>query len=746
MNTRSNRDADKDKIFYSLFDWGNSKKALPTESVKDQDANIEQTDRQTTNLERFEGDESILPVKSEEFYYKTSEGETPYRFPPFVPTEEDSNRPISPINKEVETNIPILNYSDEQGNDTQDYSAFLDDIDFCPISWKTKTEGTKAEDYSAFHKESAAKTKEFVSNRQELEWDHFLSLGVKDLISEEVPEGENRNVLDFFSKFIENSRLWREQRKQEEDKEKEKETKDFTLDFYTGLDIKDEKQEVQEEIQEVQTQTYNANMSDKFIDPKPFRGTPAEDPREWLEVVEAWLSYKNYANLPELETLPDEEEKKMIKQAAAIAKRRVPYALGSLLHGQAGTWFNSLEVADKETWVAFKEKFKARYIADKTNQYNSLVNVWEEKQKPNETVDTFYDNHVKLVKLAGMTTDANTNQAFVHGLLPHIKMQVIMQGKVDLREILEVARLAEIAYKAAVGKTAPQGESLSSSATTTKKTTKTEVSNVQETTSDDRTVKVLKELLESVVGATVGRTTPPTVTTPTKIHDSVSEVRRNEPQPDPDEQWRMENAQNWIGQPENKQTPQQPEQQRWQPQQQLSQPQQQEWQSQQQQQPQPRQQGWQPQQPTSQPQQGWQPRWQSQQQQFQPQQQRWSSQQPQQQAQGYRQQQSWQPRQSFQTQRPQQYGQQSGDSCIYCGRRHPPGRANCGMADKTCNNCGKLGHSYRVCRATNGQQPSQQQSQQNWRPRSSQGWQPRQQQPQNQVRMQSGNPTDTGQL
>jgi len=62
MNTRSSRDADKNKNFYTLFDWGDSKRSLPTESVKDQDATTEQTDRQTEKLERFEGDESFLPV------------------------------------------------------------------------------------------------------------------------------------------------------------------------------------------------------------------------------------------------------------------------------------------------------------------------------------------------------------------------------------------------------------------------------------------------------------------------------------------------------------------------------------------------------------------------------------------------------------------------------------------------------------------------------------------------------------
>ena len=548
-----------------------------------------------------------------------------------------------------------------------------------------------------------------------MEWDHFLSLAVKDLISEEFLEGENRNILDFFSRFLENSRLWKEQQKQKEESEK----KDFTLDFYAGLGIEEEKQEEQDDKQEKQRQTYNTHMSEKFLEPKPFRGTPGEDAREWLGMVESWLSYQNYANLPSLETLTDEEEKKMIKMAIAVARRRVPYALGLLMHGAAAVWFNTLEAADKETFIAFKEKFKERYIENQVNKYSSLVNVWEEKQKPNETVDTYYDSHLKLVKLAGLDADANTNQAFVHGLLPHIKMQVMMQGKVELKEILESARLAEIAYGAAVGKSASQSEASASSATTSKKT-KTEVSSVQETGSDGQTVKVLKKLLESVVGATVGKTispicsqtTSPRGTTPPGTQESIPEVQKIESQLDSDEQWRQGNAQNWIGQSENKQSqPQQQPQQKWQQQQQQSQ--QQGWQLRQQQ---PQQQRWQPQQ--SQPQQR--------------------------QAQGYQLQQGWQPRQPFQTQRPQQYGQygqqSGGESCSNCGRYHPPGRANCGMADKTCNNCGKLGHSYRMCRATSGQQ----QNRQGWQPTSSQGWQPRQQ-PQEQAGMQSRNPTDTGQ-
>ena len=468
-------------------------------------------------------------------------------------------------------------------------------------------------------------------------------------------------------------------------------------------------------------------MGDQFLEPKPFRGTPTEDPREWIEKVESWMGYKNYANFPDLGGIADEEEKKGIRSAMTVAKRRVPHVMGLLLQGAAGVWFSSLQAADKETFAAFKEKFKERYLDDKNN-YTSLVNVWEEKQKPNETVDTYYDSHMKLVKLAGLATDANTNQAFVHGLLPHIKMQVMMQGKVELRELLEAARLAETAYGAAIGKTSTN-ETQAAATTTSKKAAKTEVSNIQDNTSDVKTIKVLKEILESVVGAAVGKITP-SASSPSITQEPIPEGQKFESQLD-SEQWEQRNALNWIGQSENKQP--QPQQQRWQPQQQQTQPQQQ-----QQTQPQQQQQS----QPQLQQQQKWQPAqqgWQSQQQ-AQPQQPRWQNPQSSQQNQ---QQQNWQPRQQFQTPRTQQYGQQSGGgSCPNCGRYHPPGRANCGMADKTCNTCGKLGHSYRMCRSTNGQQ----QSRQNWQPRSSQGWQPRQQQPQDQARTSPRSPTDTGQM
>ena len=170
---------------------------------------------------------------------------------------------------------------------------------------------------------------------------------------------------------------------------------------------------------------------------------------------------------------------------------------------------------------------------------------------------------MKLVKLAGLTADADTNQAFVHGLLPHIKMQVIMQDKVELKDVLEAAISAEIAFR-------ETGET-SLAATTITETTKMEVKNEQETTSDNQTIKVLMELLGSVVKATIGKTASTTFTAPSIIRESTT-VQLIEQQPEPDQGRQHRNAQNWIGQ--SRDTLPRRQQQSWHPQQQ-PQPQQQ---------------------------------------------------------------------------------------------------------------------------------------------------------------------------
>ena len=233
--------------------------------------------------------------------------------------------------------------------------------------------------------------------------------------------------------------------------------------------------------------------------------------------------------------MTDEDEKKNIRTAMTPAKRKVPYILELLLLDSAENWLSGLTMEEKETFETFKQKFSERYSENRVTKHSLVLNVWEERQKPNDSVDDNYDRHVKLVKLAGLTADANTNQAFVHGLLPHFRVQVLMQRKVELKDLLEAARLAEIAFR-------ETGET-PLAATTITETVKMKVNKEQETTPNNQTIKVLMELLESVVVATIGKTASTTFTTPPNLRESTA-VQVIESQPDHDQRRQHENAQN----------------------------------------------------------------------------------------------------------------------------------------------------------------------------------------------------------
>jgi hypothetical protein len=201
------------------------------------------------------------------------------------------------------------------------------------------------------------------------------------------------------------------------------------------------------------TETYNylerSDRGDRIMEPTHFQGLTTEDAREWIEKTEAWFIFKNYTSFPNPDGITDADEKRTVLTAIALAKRRTPPLLTMLLQGSAGDWLKGLSDTDKETFDAFKVKFKSRYFPDRF-RYKAVTDVWGRKQDPTESVDTYYDVHMKLVKLAELTIDVNTSQAFIHGLLPHLKVQVMMQGKTAMTEIVEAARLAELAYASVI--------------------------------------------------------------------------------------------------------------------------------------------------------------------------------------------------------------------------------------------------------------------------------------------------------
>ena len=130
-------------------------------------------------------------------------------------------------------------------------------------------------------------------------------------------------------------------------------------------------------------------MGDKIFESKPFRGTHSEDPREWIQKTEAWLSYNSYANWPKLEEVTDEEERKSIRTTMTVAKRNVSYILELLLLESAGSWLSRLTMEEKETFETFEQRFSERYLEHRVTRHRLIVNVWAEKNKLNESVDDY---------------------------------------------------------------------------------------------------------------------------------------------------------------------------------------------------------------------------------------------------------------------------------------------------------------------------------------------------------------------
>ena len=115
-------------------------------------------------------------------------------------------------------------------------------------------------------------------------------------------------------------------------------------------------------------------MGERFLEPTIFRGLPTENAREWIEQVESWFLYQQYTGLPEITEPVDgtpaqsEAEKKAIRTAVALAKRKVPHILSLLIQGPAGDWFKGLAKSDTETFEAFKVKFTVRFLADRRSE------------------------------------------------------------------------------------------------------------------------------------------------------------------------------------------------------------------------------------------------------------------------------------------------------------------------------------------------------------------------------------------
>ena len=113
-----------------------------------------------------------------------------------------------------------------------------------------------------------------------------------------------------------------------------------------------------------------------------------------------------------------------------------------LLKSSAADWLESLPVAATDTYEHLEQAFRERYETSDIVKYRTAKDIFNRRQLPTETVDTFISDVRKL----GRTIEAHSSMikmAILNGLQPQIASHVVRQQPETIEDILAAARIAE---------------------------------------------------------------------------------------------------------------------------------------------------------------------------------------------------------------------------------------------------------------------------------------------------------------
>ena len=156
--------------------------------------------------------------------------------------------------------------------------------------------------------------------------------------------------------------------------------------------------------------------------PDLFRGSRDEDAEEWLRSVEHWCRFKQVVD-PQ-------------KSAA------VPV----LLRDSALYWYDTLSEQQKTNFTQFREVFLARYKNESLSGWQDAAAVWNTKQQPGQSVDSFINIMERKTAKANVSQDQK-RYAIISGLKPSIRRQVsqhIIESIDDIRRWASIAEASEL--------------------------------------------------------------------------------------------------------------------------------------------------------------------------------------------------------------------------------------------------------------------------------------------------------------
>ena len=169
-----------------------------------------------------------------------------------------------------------------------------------------------------------------------------------------------------------------------------------------------------------------STMADDAIKPPLFKGLTSEDAHRWLDKLNGYV----------LATKKDNEQKKGI--------------FGLLLDDGASDWYDSLPIAEKESYETMSAAFTQRYIA-KQNNWQESTALFQQKQRPEENILDFISN-IRRQALRANIPEQQAMNAILSGMHDHSRPFILQHNPVTITDIIKHARTLENAQGKTQGK------------------------------------------------------------------------------------------------------------------------------------------------------------------------------------------------------------------------------------------------------------------------------------------------------
>jgi len=173
------------------------------------------------------------------------------------------------------------------------------------------------------------------------------------------------------------------------------------------------------------TPTAQHRYDDKYSPPF-FYGLSSEDAVEYVSYLERYAAYKHLTDAETLELPP------------------------VLPRDATSDFYDSLTEVQKQTWQDFKEAFLERFGCSAAQRWNDMKMLWSQSARPKVICQStdFVAHLTRLAKRLPTLDDGMLKYAVIRGFKPHIRTHVLQANVQTMTELLQAARIAEMAATA----------------------------------------------------------------------------------------------------------------------------------------------------------------------------------------------------------------------------------------------------------------------------------------------------------